>query len=393
MKIENLIEERKNQFEAMDKFLDEKAVDGVLTVEDDAEYSKMQEKFDSLTNTIKKLEKKQEMENEMNKPTSQPITSAPIADEIETNTGVKSKAYKEAILDAFKTNFRKVSNVLEEGTDANGGYLVPPEYDSEILDVLAEENVMRNIATTIKTSGEHRINIAGTKPAAAWVDEGEALTFDTGTFDQKQLDAHKLHVAIKVTEELLYDNAFNLESYITRTFAQALANAEENAFINGSGSGQPKGFLADAQTGITTASATAITADEVINLVYKLKRPYRKNACFIANDSTVAMIRTLKDTTGNYLWQPSLQAGEPDRLLGYPLYTSAYMPSVEGGAKPLAFGDFKYYTIGDRGNRSFAALRELFAGNGMVGFLAKERVDGKLLIAEAVQVLKMKAAG
>jgi HK97 family phage major capsid protein len=173
------------------------------------------------------------------------------------------------------------------------------------------------------------------------------------------LDAHKLHVAVKVTEELLYDNAFNLEGYILRQFGMALANAEEDAFLNGNGTTQPLGMLAatgGGEIGVTTAGAAAITSDEVLNLVYSLKRPYRKNASFITNDQTLANLRKLKDTTGQYLWSPSYQAGEPDRLLGYNIHTSAFMPTIAAGKSVMAFGDFSYYNIGDRGTRSFAEL-------------------------------------
>ena len=130
------------------------------------------------------------------------------------------------MLNALRTNFRQISDVLSEGVDANGGYLVPEEYDSRLIDTLTEENIMRKLGHTITTSGEHKINIAATKPAAAWIDEGGALTFGDATFAQINLDAHKLHVAVKVTEELLYDNAFGLESYIIEQFGKALSNAE-----------------------------------------------------------------------------------------------------------------------------------------------------------------------
>ena len=113
-----------------------------------------------------------------------------------------------------------------------------------------------------------------------------------------------------------------------------------------------------------------------------LQEPYRKNAAFIMNDATVAKIRTLKDNNGAFMWQPSLTEKEPDRLMGYALYTSPYCP-----ADKIAFGDYSYYNIGDRGTRSFKQLTELFAGNGMIGFVAKERVDGKLILPEAVQIL------
>ena len=127
-----------------------------------------------------------------------------------------------------------------------------------------------------------------------------------------------------------------------------------------------------------------------MTLVYSLKRPYRKNASFIVNDQTLASIRKLKDANGAYFWQPSYQMGEPDRLLGYPVYSSAYMPAVEAGKTVIAFGDYSYYNIGDRGTRALQELKELFAGNGMVGYVMKERVDGKLVLEEAVQTLKMK---
>ena len=118
-----------------------------------------------------------------------------------------------------------------------------------------------------------------------------------------------------------------------------------------------------------------------------MKRPYRKKASFIVNDNTLAAIRKLKDTTQNYLWSPSFEAGEPDRLLGYPIFTSAYMPTLQADSAVMAFGDFSYYNIGDRGVREFQELRELFAGNDMTGYLMKERVDAILVLPEAVQVL------
>lgn len=243
---------------------------------------------------------------------------------------------------------------------------------------------MRSLGTTITTSGEHKINIAATKPAAAWIEEGEALTFGDATFDQIVLDAHKLHVAVKVTEELLYDNAFNLESYIIDQFGKALGNAEEDAFLNGDGKGKPLGLFATEGGGTVEDTVTKLTSDSIINLVYALKRPYRKNASFILNDKTLAVLRTLKDSNGAYIWQPSYQAGEPDRLAGYEVHTSAYAPT-----DAIAFGDYTYYNVGDRGTRSFQELKELFAGNGMVGYVAKERVDGKLVLPEAVQILKI----
>ena len=395
MTILELREKRNKAWEAAKAFVETKRdKDGLLSAEDAATYVEMEQKVQNYSAEIERMEAMEAMEAELNKPVNTPLTGRPMngGKPQDKKTGRASNEYKEAMLQAIRTNFRNIRNVLSEGIDTDGGYLVPEEYDSRLIEGLEEENIFRRLGTTITTSGERKINIAGSKPAAAWIDEGEALTFGDAKFDQINLDAHKLHVAVKVTEELLYDNAFGLENYLLRQFSRALANAEEDAFLNGDGTGKPLGIFAGeggGQVGVTAASATEITADEIINLVYALKRPYRKKAKFIMNDQTIAALRKLKDENGQYLWQPSLQAGEPDRLFGYEVVTSAYVPTIAAGKPVIAFGDFRYYNIGDRGVRSFAELKELFAGNGMVGFVAKERVDGKLVLAEAVQILKM----
>ena len=389
MTILELREKRNKAWEAAKAFLESHRTEkGTLTAEDDATYTQMEQEINDLGKEIARLERQEALEAELNRPVNQPLTSKPGSGRgEEPKTGRASDEYRKAMLDAFRSNFKRVSNILQEGVDADGGYLVPEEYDHRLIDTLSEENIMRRLATTITTSGEHKINIAATKPAASWIEEGGALTFGDATFSQILLDAHKLHVAIKVTEELLYDNAFNLEGYILDQFGKALANAEEDAFLNGDGTGKPLGLFAAKGGGTVAGTLTAaIKSDDMLDLVYALKRPYRKTASFIMNDKTLASLRKLKDNNGAYIWQPSYQAGEPDRVLGYAVHTSAYAQE-----DAIAFGDYKYYNIGDRGTRSFSELRELFAGNGMIGYVAKERVDGKLILPEAVQILKLKA--
>ena len=389
MTILELREKRNKAWEAAKAFLESHRTEkGILTAEDDATYTQMEQEINDLGKEIARLERQEALEAELNRPVNQPLTTKPGSGRgEEPKTGRASDEYRKAMLDAFRSNFKRVSNVLQEGVDADGGYLVPEEYDRRLIDTLSEENIMRRLATIITTSGEHKINIAATKPAASWIEEGGALTFGDATFSQILLDAHKLHVAIKVTEELLYDNAFNLEGYILDQFGKALGNAEEDAFLNGDGTGKPLGLFAATGGGTVAGTLTAaIKSDDMLDLVYALKRPYRKKASFIMNDKTLPSLRKLKDNNGAYIWQPSYQAGEPDRVLGYAVHTSAYAPE-----DAIAFGDYKYYNIGDRGTRSFSELRELFAGNGMIGYVAKERVDGKLILPEAVQILKLKA--
>lgn len=390
MRVQELIEKRAKVWETAKNFVDtHEDKNGNLSAEDKETYSRMESEIEELTNSIERQQRAERREQELSKPVNSPITGKPYKDEPqgEVKTGRASDEYKKAMLTALRSNFRQVSNVLQEGVDADGGYLVPEEYDHRLIDVLTEENIMRSIATKITTSGEHKINIAATKPAAAWIEEGEALSFGEATFDQKILDAHKLHVAIKITEELLYDNAFGLENYIITEFGKALANAEEDAFLNGDGVGKPTGIFDKTKGGESIGTLTAaLKSDDILDLIYKLKRPYRKNASFIMNDATLAQIRKLKDNNGQYLWQPSYQANEPDKILGYNIRTSAFAPT-----DAIAFGDYKYYNIGDRGSRSFKQLNELFAGNGMIGYVAKERVDGLLILPEAVKILGLKA--
>ncbi|WP_297965823.1 phage major capsid protein [uncultured Anaerovibrio sp.] len=390
-KINELIEKRAKLWEEAKNFLDTHTdEDGKLSAEDAATYEKMESDVVDMKKSIDRLQRQAVIDRELNKPTSKPIINEPTAGK-PLNIRATDE-YKQGMLTAMRTRFRTISDVLQEGNDQQGGYLVPEEYDKRLIDVLTEENIMRGLATKITTSGEHKINIAATKPAAAWIEEGEALTFGDATFDQIVMDAYKLHVAIKITEELLYDNAFNLESYIIDQFGKALANAEEEAFLNGDGKGKPAGIF-DAEKGgqvNTTTSGNTISADDIITLIYNLKRPYRKHAAFITNDKTLASIRKLKDNNGVYMWQPALTAGEPDRLMGYAVHTSEFAPESATGKPVMAFGDFSYYNIGDRGSRSMQELKELFAGNGMVGYVMKERVDGRLILPEAVQIMKMK---
>ena len=160
------------------------------------------------------------------------------------------------------------------------------------------------------------------------------------------------------------------------------------------GDGKPVGIFhttGGAQVGVTAASTSAITADEIIDLFYSLGAPYRKKAVWVVNDATVKSIRKLKDGNGNYLWQPALTSDTPDTLLGRPVYTSSAVPTIASGKKVIAFGDFNYYWIADRQGRVFKKLSELYATTDQTGFVATQRVDGKLILPEAIKVLQMKA--
>lgn len=393
MDIQKLIEKRANLWANAKNYLDTHTDEnGQISAEDAATYEKMEGDIVALGKQIERFRRRDSMENYLSGSDDKPLLSD-LGGSADNKKGRASNEYKAAMIQALRDNFKVVRNVLQEGVAASGGYLVPAEWDSRLIDKLSEENVVRSLATVITTSGAHNINIVASKPAATWVAEGGALTFGDATFAQKTLNAHKLHVAIKVTNELLTDNAFNLENYIIDHFGKALGNAEEDAFLTGNGSGKPTGIFTTAalvaNSPLETAGAS-VAGNDIIDLVHALERPYRRNAAFIMNDSSLALIRKLKDQNQAYLWQPSYQAGEPDRLFGYPVYTSAYAPAATSGTAFIVFGDFSYYNIADRGVRAVQELKELFAGNDQTGFVMKERVDGVLTRDEAVKALKLK---
>ncbi len=399
MTLNEMLEKRKNLLNTMDGFLEtHKNSNGALSVEDDATYSKMEKEFDELTASITRAQRRANMEMEMNKPVNAPITAKPmVMTEPEDSTGRASKGYKKNFWNAMrrKQMTPEMVNALQIGTDSEGGYLVPDEYEKTLVEALEEENIFRKLAHVISTSsGDRKIPVVASKGSASWVDEEGTIPDSDDAFNQVSIGAYKLGTLIKVSNELLNDSVFNLESYISKEFARRIGSKEEDAFFNGNGTGKPVGIFnatGGAEVGVTAASATAITADEIIDLFYSLRAPYRKNAVWILNDATIKAIRKLKDNNGNYLWQPSLTAGTPDTILGRPVYTSSYVPTIAAGAKTIAFGDFSYYWIADRAGRNFKKLTELYAANDQTGFVATQRVDGKLILPEAIKVLKMKA--
>jgi len=397
-KILELREKRAKAWEDAKAFLDSKrGTDGMLSDEDTATYDKMEAEVVNLGKEIERLERRASIDEELARPTSSPITNKPgSAMGGEEKKGRSSNEYRQAFWKTMRNkNSYDVQNALQIGTDSEGGYLVPDEFERTLIESLQEENIFRSIAKVITTSsGDRKIPVVASKGTASWVDEEGPIPESDDTFTQVSIGAYKLATMIKVSEELLNDSVFNLEGYIAREFARRIGAKEEEAFFVGDGSGKPTGIFnatGGADLGVTASSATAITVDEIMDLFYSLKSPYRKNAIFVMNDATVKAIRKLKDGNGQYLWQPSISAGQPDTILNRPVKTSAYVPTIAAGAKSIAFGDFGYYWVADRQGRSFQRLNELFAATGQVGFKASQRVDGKLILAEAIKVLQQKA--
>lgn len=400
-KILELREKRAKSWEAAKAFLDTKrGTDGIVSAEDTATYEKMEADVVALGKEIDRLEKQEALDRELSKPLNTPLTGKPIFQGMESKGGRSSAEYQKAFWNAMRTRSGEgldpvIKNALQIGTDTEGGYLVPDEFERTLIEALDEENIFRKLANVISTSsGDRKIPVVASKGTASWIDEEGAIPESDDSFGQVSIGAYKLGTMIKVSEELLNDNVFNLENYIAREFARRIGNKEEDAFFTGDGSGKPTGILAatgGAQIGVTAASATAITVDEILDLFYSLKSPYRNKSVFVMNDATIKAIRKLKDGQGQYIWQPSLQAGTPDTILNRPVYTSSYVPTIAASAKSIIFGDFGYYWVADRQGRVFKRLNELYAATGQVGFVATQRVDGKLILPEAIKVLQQKA--
>ena len=397
-KILELREKRAKAWEAAKAFLDSKrGGDGLLSAEDTATYEKMEQEVVDLGKEIERLERQAAIDAELNKPVSEPITNKPNNNpDGEEKKGRATDRYKKTFWNAMRRkNFYDVENALQVGTDSEGGYLVPDEFEHTLVEALEEENFFRSIATVIQTSsGDRKIPVVATKGTASWIDEEGAYPESDDSFGQVSIGAYKVATMLKVSDELLNDSVFDLEAYISKEFGRRIGAKEEEAFFTGDGKGKPTGIFnaaGGASDGVTTAAAN-ITFDDVMDLFYAVKSPYRKKAVWVLNDTTVKVLRKLKDNNGNYIWQPSVQAGQPDMILNRPYHTSAYVPEVAAGAKVMAFGDFSYYWIADRQGRSFKRLNELFAANGQVGFLASQRVDGKLILSEAVKTMAIKGS-
>ena len=389
-KLHELSEKRAKVWDAAKKFVDtHENENGILSAEDTATYEKMEHDIEELTNAIDRQQRADAIDAKLNLPTSDPIRNLPGKEKATT----ASKEYSKAFFGAMRSKFTNTADVLSVGVSADGGYTVPDEFADSIVEGLKEENVIRRLATTINTnSGTFKIPTAGDEAQATWVDESGAYSQTDVSFGQVTLSHHKLGAVIKATEELLNDSAFDMEDYIRRALIRSIGVGEEEAFINGTGvspqTDRPTGVIAGASGNLTLGTAGTIKADDIINLIYSLAAPYRKKAVFLTNDAILATVRKLKDGNGVYMWQPALTQGEPDRLMGYPIETSPQYPTIgatAGTYVPMLFGDFSWYYIAQRKAMSIKVLNELYAINGQVGFLVSERVDGKVVLPEAIK--------
>ena len=410
-KIMELNDKRKALWEQTKAFLEEHRDEkGMVEASAVEQYDRMTADVKALGDEIKRLEAQMEMDAKLSAATSTPVQNKPGAGKPVSPTATEeySKAFWANMRGDVSFEVRNaLSTGIGEGT-GNGGYTVPDEFHRQLIEALEENNVMRSLAHIIRTSsGTRTIPIATDTGVASWVEEGSAISESDMTFSVQNLSAYKLACLIRVSNELLNDSAFDIASHIAHRFGVRFGNAEENAFINGTGAStdpevpsQPTGILTTLNTpSVTTKDAETISFDDVYKLFYALKGPYRRKAKFMCNETVLLQLMLLKDGNGRYIWKAGIEEGKPDTLLGHEIVASTYMPAIEGetarnaGKKILIFGDFSYYWIADRTNRTLRRLNELYAQNDQVGFIGTQRVDGKLILPEAMKVLELGANG
>jgi len=297
-------------------------------------------------------------------------------------------AYKNAFTNFLRGEHPK--NDLSVGRDESGGYLVPDSLEKQLIEGLAETNVLRTIGTVVKTNHDRKIPVAQEKGEAVWIDENTVIPDSDDSFGQIKIGSFKAATRTRVSEELITDSVFDLEKHIIKEFAKRLGELEEESFVAGNGVGMPLGLLNTTPVGAVTETAGEVTVDDMLNLICGVSWKYRAKGCWLLSEDIERRLRKIRLMNGRPIFEDALETGGVSRFLGYPVLNSNALGEVKPGAKPALFGDFRYFLIADRGRPSFKRLDELYASTGQIGFLATKRVDARLILPEAVKCLQVK---
>lgn len=313
--------------------------------------------------------------------------------------GEHSKAFRNYLRKGMDGGLEALqTKALSVGSDPDGGYLVTPSMSATIVQAIFETSPMRQLASveTISTDSLDMID-DHTALAAGWTSETSVISADTATpmIAKRNIPTHELYAQPKATQKLVDDAAIDVEAWLSGKIADIFSRTQNTAFVSGNGVGQPRGILTYAAgtswgqvQQVGSGSSGVVTADSLISLFYSLKDAYARRASFLMNRSVVQAIRLLKETTGQYIWQPGLSAGAPDTLMGVPVYLAADMPVAASGSLSVAVGDFAAaYQIVDR--QGIRILRDPFTEKPFVKFYATTRVGGDVTNFEAIKLLKL----
>ena len=296
---------------------------------------------------------------------------------------------------------------LEEkalAVSGDGGYLVDPQTSETVQSVLASTASIRAVANVVNVEAtSYDVLIDHGDMGAGWATESGSVTeTTTPQIDRISIALHELSALPKASQRLLDDSAFDIEGWLAGRIADKFARAEADAFINGDGTDKPRGFLNhtivddaswawDSLGYVATGTDGDVTADSIVDVVYALGAQYRANGTFVMNSKTAGLVRKLKDADGRFLWSDGLAAGEPARLMGYPVLIAEDMPDAAAGSDSIAFGDFAAgYTVAERPD--LRVLRDPFSAKPHVLFYATKRVGGDVSDFAAIKILKFATA-
>lgn len=376
------------------------AADRDLTAEEAQEFERREADFDAITGRIDRLEKLEGLASDTQR--ENPAVADTETEEVISADPAEVREIERRAFEKVLRNKGDVSKLdrderaaLQVGTDSEGGYTVPDSFARQLIESMREFGVINGLATHISTgdNGQLTIPTVATNATAAWTAEEAAYTQSEGTFGQVVLNAYKVGVVSKISDELIVDSAFDLLGWLARDHGEALGLKTGEAYAVGASNAtdKPRGLMNKATVGVTTAVNTGFTADELIDLQHSVSSPYRASASWVMNDSTVKVLRKFTDQNDQYIWQPGLQAGSPDTLLGAPVFTDPSIDSVAATKVVALFGDVaKAYIIRDVEGVTVKVLNELYAANGQVGFRTSLRTDGDLRDASAAKTLKIK---
>jgi HK97 family phage major capsid protein len=375
-----------------------------LSQEENEKYAKIMADVDAIKTNVDREYKLQEEERAAVEAHANAENRAP-AKEDDFEQRVRGMLLKTTALDGIELSFRSPTkqsqrkiNVedievrdLAKGTATSGGNTVPTGFVRQLYQVLVDTSTMRQTNARVITSTDGTslpFPIASTHSTAKLFGETVQITTSDPQFTQVTLGAYKYGVIVPVSRELIQDTAVDLLGYIAEECGRGIAINQGVDFAVGNGTGKPKGVIAAATVGVTVSTTNTITANDLISLYHSLTVPYRKNAAWLTNDATVQFVRKLTNA-GNidYVWQPGLQAGVPDTLLGRPLYTDPNIATLATASKVFAIGDYSRYIIRDVGNLRFERSDDFKFDTDMVWFKAVMRSDGNLLDTAAVKTL------
>ena len=396
-KITDLREERASAFEQMKSISEGAEAEGRdFTAEESQEYQRHSESFDSLSARVDRLEREEGIAPLLSRQVAVEDVEVRTADESERSGPVVRRTATpeyEAAFRAYAQGDTEARAALQVGTDSEGGYTVPDAFLAILRESEREFGVISQAATHFSTAenGQVKIPSIATYGTSALTAEEAAFTQSEDTFGELVMDSYKYGRIIKISDELVTDSAFDVLGMVARLAGQSLSIATGAAYAVGTGTSQPNGLFTAASTGKTAAAVAAITADELIDLYHSVLSPYRSNSTWVMNDSTAVLVRKLKDGNSQYLWQPGLQAGQPDVLLGRPVLIEPNAPTAAAAADSVAFGDVSKYWIRDVEGVTVKVLDELYAATGQIGFRVHMRTDGDLTDTNAVKVLTQAA--